>query len=342
MVKACREPAAADNPGVSLGLALGTLAKHGHDKITIVASPAIYDLGAWLEQLIAESTGKLGKGLIPLEGEPLGVPQAYGSDRLFAYLRLDAAPDKAQDDGIAALEKAGQPVIRVTLADRTAIGQEFFRWEMATAVAGAIIGINPFDQPDVEASKIKTRELMQAVERDGALPPESPIFDDNGLKIFADATNRAALTAAGAKSDAAGALKAHFARLKDGDYCALLAYIARNARHQQILQEIRAAIRDAKRTATCVGFGPRFLHSTGQAYKGGPNSGVFLQITAGRGLDLPVPGRKYSFGAVIDATAQGDFAVLNERGRRALRVHLGSDVEAGLLRLRDAVRVALA
>jgi transaldolase/glucose-6-phosphate isomerase len=332
----------AENPGVRLGAVLGAAAAKGRDKVTIIASPGIADIGAWLEQLIAESTGKLGKGLIPLEGEPLGPPQVYGSDRLFAYLRLDAAPDKAQDDCLAALEKAGQPVIRVTLAERAAIGQEFFRWELATAVAGAIIGINPFDQPDVEASKIKTRELMQAVERDGALPPERPLFDDNGLKIFADAKNGAALTAAGAKPDAAGALKAHFARLKDGDYCALLAYIARNARHQQILQEIRTAIRDAKHTATCVGFGPRFLHSTGQAYKGGPNSGVFLQITAGRALDLPVPGRKYSFGAVIDATAQGDFAVLNERGRRALRVHLGTDVEAGLLRLRDAVRAALA
>jgi transaldolase/glucose-6-phosphate isomerase len=182
---------------------------------------------------------------------------------------------------------------------------------------------------------------MAAVERGGSLAPESPLFDDNGLQFFADAKNRAALTA-GTKSDGLSVLRAHLARLKDGDYCALLAYIARNARHQQLLAEIRTAIRDAKRKATCVGFGPRFLHSTGQAYKGGPNSGVFLQITAGRIMDLPVPGRKYSFGAVIDATAEGDFAVLNERGRRALRVHLGSDVEAGLLRLRDAVRAALA
>ena len=331
----------AENPGVRLGVILGTLGREGRDKITIIASPGIADIGAWLEQLIAESTGKLGKGLIPLEGEPIGPPQMYGRDRLFVYLRLDQEADKAQDSGIAALEAAGQPVIRVALADRMAIGQEFFRWEIATAVAGAVIGINPFDQPDVEASKVKTRELMQAYERGGSPPSGKPLFEDKTLRVFADASNAKALQASGANSDIAAVLKAHFARLKEGDYCALLAYVARNPRHQRILQAIRTAIRDAKHTATCVGFGPRFLHSTGQAYKGGPNSGVFVQITADHRFDLPVPGRKYSFGAVIDATAEGDFAVLNERGRRAIRVHLGSDVEAGLLRLKDSVAKAL-
>jgi transaldolase / glucose-6-phosphate isomerase len=332
----------AENPGVRLGAILGALALQGRDKITIIASPGIADIGAWLEQLIAESTGKLGKGLIPLEGEPLGPPRVYGHDRLFAYLRLDDGPDKAQDNGISALEAAGHPVIRVALSDRSAIGQEFFRWEIATAVAGAVIGINPFDQPDVEASKIKTRELMQAYERGGSHPQQNPLLDENGLKIFADAENAKALNALGGSTALASALKAHFARINEGDYCALLAYIARNGRHQQIVQDIRILIRDAKRTATCVGFGPRFLHSTGQAYKGGPNSGIFIQITADHALDLPVPVRKYSFGTVIDATAEGDFAVLNERGRRAIRVHLGRDIEAGLVRLRDAVHRALA
>jgi transaldolase/glucose-6-phosphate isomerase len=331
----------AENPGVRLGAILGALAREGRDKITIIASPRIADIGAWLEQLIAESTGKLGKGLIPLEGEPLGSPQSYGRDRLFVYLRLDDEPDKAQEDGIAALEAAGQPVIRVALANRITLGQEFFRWEIATAVAGAVIGINPFDQPDVEASKVKTRALMQAYEKGGAPPVENPLIEENGVKIFADANNAKALRPAGAKADIQGTLKAHFAQIKDGDYCALLAYVARNPRHRKILQDIRTAIRDAKRTATCVGFGPRFLHSTGQAYKGGPNSGVFIQITADHAFDLPVPGRKYSFGAVIDATAEGDFAVLNERGRRAIRVHLGADVEAGLLRLKDSIAKAL-
>ena len=330
-----------ENPGVRLGAVLGTLGRQGRDKITVIASPGISDIGAWLEQLIAESTGKRGLGLIPLAGEPLASPAMYGSDRLFAYLRLEDAPDKAQDDGVSALEKAGQPVVRIAVSNRTAIGQEFFRWEMATAVAGAVIGINPFDQPDVESSKVKTRDLMQAYEKSGALPVETPLFEDNGVKIFADANNAKALKA-GTGGTLTGALHGHFAQLKDGDYCALLAYIARNDRHQKLLQDIRGAIRDAKHVATCVGFGPRFLHSTGQAYKGGPGSGVFLHITADHARDLAVPGRKYSFGAVIDATAQGDFAVLNDRGRRAMRVHLGPDVEAGLTRLKDAVKAALA
>jgi transaldolase/glucose-6-phosphate isomerase len=329
-----------ENPGVRLGAILGALGRQGRDKITIVASPAIADIGAWLEQLLAESTGKLGKGLIPLEGETLGAPERYGKDRLFAYLRLEEQPDQAQDAAIAALEKAGQPVVRIALANRLAIGQEFFRWEMATAVAGAIIGINPFDQPDVEASKVKTRELMTAYESAGSLPVVRPLFEDGGIGVYADAENAKALKLGGGAT-LVDALRAHFARAKEGDYCGLLAYIARNPQHQKILQEIRLAIRDAKHVATCVGFGPRFLHSTGQAYKGGPNSGVFLQITASRALDIPVPGRKYSFGAVIDATAEGDFAVLNERGRRAMRVNLGANAGADLARLRDAVRAAL-
>jgi transaldolase/glucose-6-phosphate isomerase len=331
----------AENPGVVLGAVLGTLARQSRDKVTIIASPGIADIGAWLEQLLAESTGKRGMGLVPLDGEPLGAPEVYGKDRVFVYLRLDNAPDKTQDDGIAALEKAGQPVVRIALGDPIAIGQEFFRWEVATAVAGAIIGINPFDQPDVEASKVKTRELMAAYERGGSLPVEPPLLEDDGIKIFADSKNAGALKAGGAAT-LVDALRAHFACIKDGDYFGQLAYIARNSDHQKMLQEIRVAIRDAKHVATCVGFGPRFLHSTGQAYKGGPNSGVFIQITAGHPRDLPVPGRPYSFGAVIDATAQGDFAVLNERGRRAMRVDLGNDVAAGLSRLRDAVRAALA
>ena len=332
----------AENPGVRLGAVLGALARQGRDKITILTSPGIADIGAWLEQLLAESTGKLGKGLIPLEGEALAPPEAYGKDRLFVYLRLDDAPDKAQDDGISRLEQAGQPVVRIALSDRTAIGQEFFRWEMATAVAGAILGIDPFDQPDVEASKVKTRELMAAYEKAGSLPLEKVLFEEDGIAVFADSNNAKAIRPAGGGTALVGALRAHFARAQEGDYCALLAYVARNERHRQILQDIRMAVRDAKRVATCLGFGPRFLHSTGQAYKGGPNSGLFIQITAGRTLDLPVPGRKYSFGAVIDATAEGDFKVLNERGRRAMRVHLGPDVQAGLVRLRDAVRAALA
>ena len=330
-----------ENPGVFLGTILGTLAKAGRDKVTIAASPAIADFGAWLEQLLAESTGKLGKGVIPVDGEALGPADFYGNDRLFVYLRLEDAFDVRQDEAIAKLEQAGQPVVRIAIADRYGIGQEFFRWEIATAVAGSIIGIDPFDQPDVEASKVKTRELMQAYEQKGSLPARTPLLEQNGIKIFADENNSMVLKQAGDGTQLVSSLKAHLSRLHSGDYCAVLAYLNQNQKHRDILQDIRLIIRDKKKVATCLGFGPRFLHSTGQAYKGGPNTGVFLQITADHQSDIPVPGHKYSFGNVIDATAEGDFAVLNERGRRALRVHLGGDTGGGLLKLKEAVREAL-
>jgi transaldolase / glucose-6-phosphate isomerase len=343
MVRSCgADVPPAENPGVRLGAILGVLASHGRDKVTLVASPPIADIGAWLEQLLAESTGKHGKGIIPVDGEALATPGVYGGDRLFVYLRLEDSPDPAQDDAVSKLEQAGQPVVRIAVGERYQIGQEFFRWEFATAVAGAIIGINPFDQPDVEASKIKTRELMQTYEQAGSLPPETPLFEESGIRVFADENNGRVLKQAGDGTALASSLKAHLARAHDGDYCALLAYVAQNEGYRDTLQDIRSMIRDSKRVATCLGFGPRFLHSTGQAYKGGPNTGVFLQITAEHAQDLPVPNHKYSFGAVIDATARGDFAVLNERGRRALHVHLGADVAGGLARLKDALREALA
>ena len=328
-----------ENPGVVLGTILGVLGKSGRNKITIVASPGIADFGAWLEQLLAESTGKQGKGLIPVDGEPLGSPDVYGDDRLFAYLRLSAEADKVQDDAVAALERAGLPVVRIAVSDPYHIGQEFFRWEFATAVAGAILGIDPFDQPDVEASKDETRELTTAYEKTGKLPAETALFDKDGIALFTDDKNRKALGPANTLVDY---LKAHFGRLEAGDYCALLAYIERNPRHYDALQDIRVLIRDRKRVATCVGFGPRFLHSTGQAYKGGPNSGVFLQITCDDANDIPVPDQKYTFGIVKAAQARGDFEVLIKRDRRVLRVHLGPHVAAGLATLKDAVRQALA
>ncbi|MCS6860539.1 MAG: bifunctional transaldolase/phosoglucose isomerase [Abditibacteriales bacterium] len=327
-----------DNPGVVLGTILGTAHDGGRDKVTIVASPRIGAIGAWLEQLLAESTGKDGKGLIPVDGEELGPPEVYGDDRLFVYVRLEAAPDAAQDAAVEALEKAGQPVVRIALADPYELGEEFFRWEMATAVAGSLMGINPFDQPDVEASKVATRRLTDAYERTGALPPERPFFESDGIRLFADERNAAELKAiAGNDRTLAGYLRAHLNRLKAGDYFALLAYVAMNESHQALLQSIRHVIRNTHHVATCVGFGPRFLHSTGQAYKGGPNTGVFLQITCDDAHDLPVPGRQYTFGIVKAAQARGDLQVLAARGRRVLRVHLGTDVKAGLETLRGAI-----
>jgi hypothetical protein len=340
MARACAASAPAEeNPGVVLGTILGVLAGHGRDKVTLVASPGIHGLGAWLEQLLAESTGKDGKGLIPVDREALGPPSAYGGDRLFVYLRLEPAPDPEQDSAVAALEQAGQPVVRIGLGDLYGLGQELFRWELATAVAGSILGINPFDQPDVEASKVATRELTAEYERTGRLPAETPFLEADGLGLFTDARNAAALATAG--RTLAGVLKAHLGRVGPGDYVGLLAYVAMTDAHRSVLQAMRTRIRDRYRVATCLGFGPRFLHSTGQAYKGGPNSGVFLQVTCDDPADLPVPGQAYTFGVVKAAQARGDFEVLAARGRRALRVHLGPDVEAGLATLLAAVTRAI-
>jgi transaldolase / glucose-6-phosphate isomerase len=318
------------NPGARLGALLGVAAREGRDKLTAVASPPIADLGAWLEQLLAESTGKQSHGIVPVDDEPLGPPEVYGQDRVFAYLRLADRPDPAQDAAVQKLADAGQPVVRVLLPNSMAVGQAFFLWEFATAVAGAIIGINPFDQPDVEASKVETRKLTDAYAAEGHLPSERPFLQDDGLQLFADEKNAVVLQDAGSVD---AAIKAHLDRLKLGDYAALLPYLERDEAHVALFRDARTRIRDAKRVATCVGFGPRFLHSTGQAYKGGPNSGVFVQVTADHPQDIPVPGEKYSFGVVEAAQARGDFAVLAERGRRALRVHVTGDLEAGLKRL---------
>jgi transaldolase/glucose-6-phosphate isomerase len=339
MVQACGASTSADsNPGVVLGTILGVAANHGRDKITFVTSPGISDLGAWLEQLIAESTGKIGKGIIPVDRERLAKPAIYGNDRVFAYLRLASKPNKAQDAAVAAIEKAGHPVVRITLPNIYNLGQEFFRWEIATAVAGSIIGINAFNQPDVEASKIETKKLTSQYEATGSLPPEVPFFEEKGIKLFADEKNVAAVH--GPKlSDV---LRTHLSRLGASDYFAVLGYIPMNAANEKALQGIRHAVRDKKKVATVLGFGPRFLHSTGQAYKGGPNSGVFLQITCDDAKDLHVPGQKYTFGIVKSAQARGDFAVLAERGRRALRVHIGKNLKSGLAALSKAVQKALA
>jgi transaldolase/glucose-6-phosphate isomerase len=327
------------NPGVQLGILLGVAARAlGRDKVTIAASPGIADLAAWLEQLLAESTGKQGRGLIPITGEPLGPPGVYGSDRVFVYLELEGHADRAQREAANALARAGHPLVRITIKDTWSLGEEFFRWETATAVAGAVMGINPFDQPDVEASKDKTRALTQQYESTRALPSQEPVFRENGIALYADPRNAAEL---GRHNTLTGYLKSHFGRVHDGDYVAFLAYVDRDDAHTATLTEARGFVRDKTRAATCLGFGPRFQHSTGQAYKGGPNSGVFLQITCDDPKDIEVPGHGYSFGVVKAAQARGDLDVLVERGRRTLRVHL-KDADAGLPELVRAVTEALA
>lgn len=330
MAQACHLPVR-ENPGALLGLLLGALSEEGRDKITVIASHQIFDLGAWMEQLIAESTGKNGKALIPVDREPLAAPLMYGSDRVFVYVRLDSQADPAQDQAVEALAAAGHPVIRIAMASAYDLGREFFRWEFATAVAGAVMGINPFDQPDVEASKVATRKLTTEYEATGSLPAETPVLEEDGIRVYGK-SNATTL---------AGALRELFGTIRGGDYFALLGYIEMNAANEQALEKMRVLVRDAKKAATCVGFGPRFLHSTGQAYKGGSNNGVFLQITADDARDLPVPGQKYTFGVVKAAQARGDMEVMQERGRRALRIHLTGGVAQGLEKLASAIAHAL-
>ena len=326
-----------ENPGATLGLLLAAGACAGRDKLTFVMSPAYRPLGAWLEQLLAESTGKNGAGLIPVDGEEVGPPDVYGKDRLFVHVCDQAAPDAEQDRAVEELEAAGQPVIRLVLRDSYDLAAEFYRWEFATAVVGSALGINPFDQPDVEASKVETRRLTAAYEADGALPAEEPLVRDGEIAVYADRLNAAALEADARNGSAEDLLATHINRIGPGDYLALLAYVEMSDIHARPLQRIRHAVRDACGAATSVGFGPRFLHSTGQLYKGGPNTGVFVQITCDDNADLPVQGRGYSFGVVKAAQARGDYQVLSGRGRRLLRLHLAGDVANGLNRIADLV-----
>jgi transaldolase/glucose-6-phosphate isomerase len=330
-----------ENPGVQLGLAMGLAGLEGRDKVTIFSSPKIADFGAWAEQLIAESTGKQGRGLIPIDGEPLGEPALYGNDRFFIDVRTEGEADTAHEEKLAALEHAGHPVARIVMKSIDQLGQEFFRFEMAVAVAGSVLGINPFDQPDVESAKIKTRELTAAFEKSGALPDEEPVMSAKGCELYTDPHNAQALREHGADGTLVSWLKAHLSRASKGDYVALLGYVERSSGNVEALQEMRVRVRDHKHVATCAEFGPRFLHSTGQAYKGGPDSGVFLQITADDANDLTIPGQKASFGVIKAAQARGDFDVLTERGRRALRVHLKGNLKSGLKMLDAAITDAL-
>jgi glucose-6-phosphate isomerase len=341
-VASAKQPLA-QNPAAELGLILGSAHNAGRDKITLFTSPEVHDLGAWLEQLIAESTGKLGKGITPVDREAIGPPSVYGHDRIFAYIRFATTADPSQDAAVSALEAAGHPVIRIEIADLYEIFGQFFSWEIATAIAGSVMAINPFNQPDVEAAKIETRALTDAYEKSGKLPERTPFLTDaSGIALYATDSYASVLAAAAPAPTLAGILRAHLGQLHPGDYFATLAFIHMTAEHEAAIQSFRHKVRDQLKVATCLGFGPRFLHSTGQDYKGGPNTGVFLQITADHAVDVDIPDQRYSFGIVIDAQAAGDLAVLEARGRRALRVHLGPDVAAGLQTLAAAFDAALA
>lgn len=338
MVEACKNENPAENPGAALGIILGVCQRERRNKLTIFTSPEIYDAGAWLEQLIAESTGKQGVAIIPIDLEEVAKPEDYTQDRVFAYLKLKNTNNNSLDEKVALLKDSGMPVVGITVEDKMNLGQEFFRWEFATAVAGAIMEINPFNQPDVESAKIEARKLTEEYEKTGELPAEKPFFEADGIKLFTNEEYAESLDKfiEGEKT-LKKYLEAHLAHIQEDDYFALLAYVERDEENQKLLQEIRKKVFESKLAATALGFGPRFLHSTGQAYKGGSNDGVFLQITADDAEDFNVPKQDYTFGIVKAAQARGDFQVLLDRGRRALRVHLDADVKSGLKKILSAM-----
>jgi transaldolase len=337
MAAACQASVPADtNPGVWLGASMGTLALRERDKVTIVASPPIATFGYWVEQLIAESTGKEGRGILPVEGEELGAPDVYGSDRLFVYLRTDAVADARQDQQIATLEAAGQPVVRLQVRDTYDLGQEFFRWEFAVAVAGALIGINAFDQPNVQESKDVTDALLAAYANTHTLPEPAALLRTESGQV--------AIVAEGAEAEAVGranslqeAIDVFVREAQPGDYLALLAYLPRTAETDTALQAIRLRLRDHLRVATTVGYGPRFQHSTGQLHKGGANNGVFLQFVSPNGPELAIPDAPYTFKTLKAAQALGDLRTLEKHERRVVRIQLGSDLKAGLNEVLQAV-----
>lgn len=343
MAHACAvTPKVGDNPGAMLGVILGVCANNGKDKLTLIISPAIQAFGAWAEQLIAESTGKMGKGIIPIDLETIGLPNVYGDDRVFVYLRLQSAPDAEQDRKIAELENAGQVVIYINLESKEDLAGEIFRWELATATAGSIIQINPFNQPDVEASKVRAKELTTEYETTGKIFSFATLAEANGIALSTDAANAADLKKyLRGNPTVENYLRAHFARINAGDYVDFAAFIEMSPEYLELLQKSRHLVRDSKKAATCLGFGPRFLHSTGQAYKGGPNTGVFLQITTDYSQDIPVPEHRYTFGLVQTAQALSDFEVLAKRSRRALRIHLANDMKNGLVKLHEIIKQAL-
>ncbi len=328
-----------DNPGAWLGTIMGKLWAAGHDKVTITTSPDLDSFGLWAEQLIAESTGKEGKGLIPITGEPLGRPSAYGRDRLFVYLSVEGSVNAEQEHALQKLEDAGQPVVRLNMKSKEALGAEFFRWEMATAVAGHFLGIDAFDEPNVQESKDNTRRLLEVYLKEGKLPQEDAILRENGLDLYGD---NEALQRAGSEGTLESALQAFFSTVQQGDYVAMMAYIPSIGEHEELLQDARLAVRDALKVATTFGYGPRFLHSTGQLHKGGPNKGVYLQITCDPRHDLPIPGQPFSFGTLIKAQAMGDLQSLQQHGRRAISLHIEGDHAQGVERIREAIKAAVA
>ena len=304
MAGRCEAADASENPGAALGAAMGAHALAGRDKLTLVTSPGIDSFGLWAEQLVAESTGKEGAGIVPVCGEPLRRPVAYGADRLFVYLRLDGDANRETDELVDSVESAGHPVVRIGLADAYDLGGELFRWQFATAIAGSILGVNPFDQPDVQFAKERTEDLLAEYASSGRLPAVESL-----------------------------SLEELASRADPGRYLAVVAFVEQTPATDAALTRLRRAFMDRFRVATTVAYGPRFLHSTGQLHKGGPDGALVLQLTAGQADDLPIPGEPYTFGTLLDAQALGDIAALRERGRPVAHMRLGPDAPSDIARL---------
>jgi transaldolase/glucose-6-phosphate isomerase len=333
---------AKENPGMVLGATLAEAAKRGRDKITFVISRAIESFADWAEQLIAESTGKEGKGLLPVAGEALGGPGVYGKDRVFVHLKLESEAEGGDEQALEALEAAGHPVLRIILHDKLDLGQEFFRWEVATATAGALLGIDPFDQPNVQESKDNTNRLLQQFVSEGKFGEEGPALEADGIQVYLSPESRTCLEAASATPGGKSPLPerylaAFLKQARAGDYIALMAYLEPNAENSAALHSVRVRLRDSLHLTTTLGYGPRFLHSTGQLHKGGANNGLFIQITADDAQDLPIPGAPYSFATLKQAQALGDLRSLEGKQRRVIRLHLKGDVPAQLRRLEKLV-----
>ncbi|MHB1000567.1 MAG: hypothetical protein ACYC27_15110 [Armatimonadota bacterium] len=336
----------ADSPGVALGTIMAELAMEGRNKLTLLMSPEIGSFGYWVEQLVAESTGKNGTGIIPVEDELPAAPEHYGDDRLFVYMRLSGGQNDELDAIVKSLEHTGQPVVQITLDDVYDLGQEYLRWEIATATACALLGVNAFDELNVKESKDNTNRLLEEFRQNGKLPEEAPVVDENGIKLFCDDITRSALDTirtAGPYSDDSmlSYIAAHLDQFQPGNYFALMAFIRMSPKIDGIFQCMRGHIRDAFDAATTLGYGPRFLHSTGQLHKGGPNTGIFIQFTADDVQDVPIPGQQFGFSVLKQAQAMGDAIALQSKGCRLIRIHLGADIEGNLNKVLDLIHQAV-
>ncbi len=338
MRRGCSSPLPAkQNPGLSLGATLGAAAQAGRDKVTFFASPGVRGFENWVEQLIAESTGKEGKGILPVAGEKIGTPEVYGDDRLFVHIELADEMRERFDPKVQALEDAGHPLLHFVLNNKLELGQEFYRWEVATAAAGSLLGIDAFDQPNVQESKDNTKRLLEQFRSTGKLPEEAPYLVAGEVKLYGCPG-----TASPQTKDLGACLTAFFAQARPGDYVALMAYLEPAPIYKALSQALRIRLRDALRLATTLGFGPRFLHSTGQLHKGGAANGLFIQITGNDAEDLPVPGEPYTFSVLKQAQALGDLEALRSRQRRVIRLHVGPSVQAGLDELTKLLESAVA